>query len=144
MAVHTEGLGTVMDKVWAVEEGEYSDYHIIGVFSTKENAQIVADLFSGSVVEWPVDPGITELRAGLKRFRVFMYRDGSAEVESLQRTSYAFKVTGESEQNQVIRSMRQSWIVPIIWAKDEKHAVKIANERRIQLIANGKWLEEQP
>ena len=26
-----------------------------------------------------------------------------------------------------------------IWAKDEKHAIKIANERRVQLIANNEW-----
>ena len=138
----------LMDKVWAVEEGEYSDYHIVGVFSTKENAQIVADLFNGSVVEWPLDPGIEELNAGLQRFQVFMYRDGSAEVESLQRSSYAFPVKSESEQNQVIRSIRlqkgnKSWIVPIVWAKDKKHAVKIANERRVQLIAHGKWPEDE-
>jgi hypothetical protein len=26
-----------------------------------------------------------------------------------------------------------------VWAKDESHAVKIANERRVQLIASGQW-----
>ena len=61
---------TVMDKVW-VARGGYSDDEIIGVFSTKENAQIVADLFSGSVVEWPLDPGIEELNAELLRMKAW-------------------------------------------------------------------------
>ena len=25
-------------KVWTVEQGEYSDYRVVGIFSTKENA----------------------------------------------------------------------------------------------------------
>jgi len=29
-----------------------------------------------------------------------------------------------------------------IWAKDEMHAVKIANERRVQLIASNQWEPE--
>jgi hypothetical protein len=26
-----------------------------------------------------------------------------------------------------------------VWAEDEKHAIKIANERRIQMLAMGQW-----
>jgi len=32
-----------MAPVWVVEEGEYSDYRVVGVFSSKENAQLIAD-----------------------------------------------------------------------------------------------------
>ena len=31
----------------------------------------------------------------------------------------------------------------VILAKDEQHAIKIANEKRAQLIANGKWEKEK-
>jgi hypothetical protein len=30
----------------------------------------------------------------------------------------------------------------LIWANDKTHAVKIANEKRIQMIASGKWDQE--
>jgi hypothetical protein len=33
----------VMTEVWAVSKGEYSDYSILGLFSTKEKAQAFAD-----------------------------------------------------------------------------------------------------
>jgi len=28
---------------WVVEQGEYSDYRVVGVFTSKANAQVVAD-----------------------------------------------------------------------------------------------------
>jgi hypothetical protein len=62
-------------KVFVVTRGEYSDYGIIGVCSTKEKAE---------------------------------------ELKKLTEDFY-------------------------MWAKDELHAVKIANERRIRLIESNSW-----
>lgn len=56
-----------MDKVWIVEQGEYSDYSVLGIFSTKENAELVAEDINkdtdryydiASVRECTLDPGI--------------------------------------------------------------------------------------
>jgi hypothetical protein len=43
-------------KVFVVTKGEYSDYGIIGVCSTKEKAEELKKLTdSDEIVEWPID-----------------------------------------------------------------------------------------
>jgi hypothetical protein len=32
-----------MASVWLVEQGEYSDYRVIGVFDAQDKAQLIAD-----------------------------------------------------------------------------------------------------
>jgi hypothetical protein len=66
-----------MDKIWVVEEGEYSDYRVVGVFSTKENAELVADKFGGDVAEWPIDPWVDHINHGREPYIVWMERDGT-------------------------------------------------------------------
>jgi len=52
-----------MDKVYVVTEGSYSDYHIVAIFSDKNNADIHAALLNSTesfydearVEEWDVD-----------------------------------------------------------------------------------------
>jgi hypothetical protein len=39
-------------KVYVLTQGEYSDYHIIGVYSTKEKAQEVCDAMQASRTFW--------------------------------------------------------------------------------------------
>lgn len=51
-----------MDKVWVVTKGEYSDYHIVRIFSNQEQAEKYAATFSRTsygeaarVEEYPLD-----------------------------------------------------------------------------------------
>jgi len=138
-------------KVWLVAEGQYSDYSILGVFSTREKAQEYCEVMAG-VASWrspyiddystddgsmEVDAlvGITEVRkSGKKPYRVFMRKNGVAEVKQPWR----------GEQVAV-----SSWYIysgnagltmcATIWANDEDHAVKIANEYRSAVIAANRW-----
>lgn len=65
-----------MASVWVIEEGSYSRYSVIGVFSTKEKADAILaehQAIKGNagfrwasdegtcVVEWPLDPTYQEL-----------------------------------------------------------------------------------
>ena len=71
--------GEVVTSIWVVENGEYSDYRVEGVFSTKENANLAAEFTGGEVAQWPLDPAIDELRQGRKVFRVDMAKDGTVK-----------------------------------------------------------------
>ena len=55
--------------IWVIERGSYSDYRVLGVFSTKANAERVLAMIEPdddppSITEWPLDPAVTELGCG--------------------------------------------------------------------------------
>ena len=120
-----------MKTVWVIEEGEYSDYHIVGIFETEDSAREVQQFIkSGYVSEWSLNPATDQLRAGLERHHVQMYRDG--------RVFYARKDFNIED--------RDAWIAPdgrlidTVWAASYQHAIKIVNEKRTKMIAEGLWL----
>lgn len=141
--------------VWVVERGEYSDYRVEGVYSTRENAERIAAAFNGSgswrdatVAEWEMDPGIDRLGKNLRSFSITMLRDGT--VESVDERDRAWvNITDDStfhiwrrtqapayrDKPGVVDALRAD-----VWARNEKHAVKIANEKRAQMIASGEWV----
>jgi hypothetical protein len=144
-----------MTSIWVVEQGAYSDYRVVGVFSSHENAQHVADAINkassyneATVAEWPLDPAVHELRQGFTPFLVVMREDGTAErcerqdvsgyelagsVEMWRRTQ-APAYRGNPDKPDVLKAL--------VWAKDGRHAVKIANEHRTRMIASGEWTAE--
>jgi|SRR6185503_5465278 len=132
-------------KVWVIEKGEYSDYSVVGVFSTEENARRVAELTGGSVAEWPLDPNIAEINQGLQVYLVHMLKDGSVEqCKRLELNSYALTTIGVTmwrrSQAPAFRGQdKPDLMQATVWAKDEEHAIKITNEHRAEWIASGKW-----
>lgn len=139
-------LSPTQASVWVVEEGEYSDYHVVGVFTSEANANRIASLTGGDVAEWPLDPNIAELNQGLQIYSVQMHKDGSVDHSKKQEIdSYGMATTGVV--NIWERSKAPAFqgkgvddvLVARVWAKDEQHAIKIANEYRAQFIASGKW-----
>ena len=137
-----------MATIWVVEQGEYSDYRVVGVFTTKENAQQIADVVGddATVAEWPLDPGIEDMNAGRKPFRVFMLRDGTVEhvrEETMDRSLLA-GLDGPFLMKRGGRPFGATAPTPpclnvAVWAHDAEHATKIANEHRTRLIASGEW-----
>lgn len=114
---------------YVVTRGEYSDYRICGVYLTQEEAGEAATFFGGDIEEWQVG-NVPRPPKGMMAWRVIMGRDGT--------THHAYGEThediGEDER------FSESWAFHM-WARDKEHAVKIANERRVQLIANNQWEE---
>lgn len=72
-----------MKSVWVIEEGEYSDYRVVGIFTSKANAELVyAKMSNGDspqVNEWVLDPGVDEIQKGWSQWRVLMQSDGTVE-----------------------------------------------------------------
>lgn len=130
-----------MASIWVIEDGEYSDYRVVGVYSTKEHADRVRDLVGGEVNEWALDPLIETLNAGLTYYRVEMYRNGdvkqagptkisNSEVMSTYRTSVYMAIWPRTEAKRLIVEG---------WFRDEDHAIKVTNEKRTEQIASGLW-----
>jgi hypothetical protein len=76
---------------------------------------------------------------GRRPFRVAMRRDG----ELLDCAALEFYDIDPPDPSVEIFNagdgLLRSWFRVWAWATDEKHAVKIANERRAQLIASNEW-----
>jgi hypothetical protein len=133
-----------MDKVWVVEQGEYSDYHVVGVFSSQQNAEMAAAFVTArneyrpaTVAEWPIDPSIADVNAGRSQFEVSMGRDGT--VSECEPVIDLYKAVW---QNTVELWGMGSYLHAVVWATDADHAVKIVNERRGQMIARGEGPSE--
>ena len=131
-----------MKTVWVVEEGSYSDYRVVGVFSSKENAEKVADLVGGCVDVWPLDPRIEDMNEGRYPYFVSMERDGTTRMVKREQWHYAFdRYHGRLDVEYPLMHPKGT-LVGVVFATDEEHAVKIANETRARYIVEGKWPEE--
>lgn len=125
--------------VYAATSGSYSDYSVDAIFSTKARAQAYREAFPkrdwNEIEEYVIDQWSTEIERGLIHYNVVMYKDG--EVRTVERSEYSC-----ADGHKVYWSMQaywrptKPWANFWVWAKDEKHAVKIANERRVQDIAS--------
>lgn len=136
-----------MKSVWCLETGAYSDYHIVGIFTSKENALIVAEamqLGETDVHEWVLNPAVKELNRGMWQWVVLMLRDGT--VERITRVPELFsdfenkafvwdRPNVPMYKNKGISSALQA----TVWARNPKHATKIVGEIRTQKIANNEW-----
>jgi hypothetical protein len=119
-------------KVYIITKGEYSDYHICGVFSTMKVAKKASDLYGGDVeIEEHKLDVIPDHPVDHLWYSVFMTKEGDTKNVSLSDSTASRKVEWQPAFELGVEFF--------MWAKDEKHAIKIANERRIQLIANNEW-----
>lgn len=122
-------------KIYIVTQGEYSDYGIVACFSTRELADIlVSKLEDTRVEEFEVDP-VDPRKTGTP-YIVWMDKSGNSKhshgnynlVDCLQ-GRYYFNAHND--------------LVYHVLAKDEIHAVKIVNEKRIQILANNLWGQDK-
>ena len=133
-----------MNTIWVLEDGDYSDYHVIGVFTSKQNAELVQSRVGGEIAEWPLNPGVKELSQGHTPFVGEMRYDGSVErMQSRELSSYTL-INGvalwpRSSAPAYAGKNIQDCLHGVVLAKDQKHAIKIFNEKRVQLIASGEF-----
>jgi hypothetical protein len=141
-----------MDKVYVVTEGDYSDYHIVAVFTTEEVAEEYAKKrnekngYESARVE---DYEVNESSATMPHWFVRMFRDGT--VERVQSEGDDLPTPADSwvqQMNMPVKDMvmetpeRVAVLAVRCCANDEQHAVKIANEIRVQRIALNQFSTE--
>lgn len=122
------------DKIiYAVSSGCYSDYRIDALFDNIELAQKFINSFKeirdfNDVEEYDLNPLENEIKNGYTPYFIRMDKIGNCtEIKAMDNTYNCFSdrvgycIKGEMYTH--------------IWAKDEKHAIKICNERRINEIS---------
>ena len=129
-----------MTTIYVVTAGEYSDYHIVAVFDNEPMATAFLSEYGrdATLEEYEANAGYDPIRQGRKRYSFHMYRNG--DTGPLLWECFADE-TYDTEFHLTPRIGRLVGYALhcAVWAKDRQHAAKIANERRAQLIASGKW-----
>lgn len=112
-----------MTTIYAVTEGNYSDYHVVALFSTRERAEELTRTLTrlnegecARVEEFYLD---TWHDTGMVPFLVWS-SFGSVEVASVMAL-----VTTDQTKNLVTRQA-SGVLNCCVWARDEQHAIKIA------------------
>ena len=126
--------------MYVVTSGEYSDYGIDAIFSSKELAQKFIDSFEdrsysrfNGIEEYPLDPFERELKEGYKPYFLRMDKEGNASDIQIEDSAYGFEDPYENGFDV------NNGMYIHCYAKDETHAIKICNEKRVQIIESDKW-----
>ncbi len=133
--------------VFVVTSGIYSDYHIDGIFSNEGLAKEFVEQKSGledvNIREWELDR--LDFPEGTRYYWVVMDADGKAEL-NVNYGIYNHDNAVDHNETEYIQTLQGyigyytgRRIFCIQTTKGEKAAIKIANERRLQLIAGNKW-----
>jgi hypothetical protein len=114
-----------MTIVYLVTSGEYSDYRVDGVYSTKELAEKAKIALGDVDIEtYVLDEFADHLNQGLSLWQVEISKCDNGESRTWK-TSRPTTWIGFKSLNLAI------------WAKDEQHALKIASEKRAIYLATG-------
>jgi len=132
-------------KIWIVTTGEYSDYCVVAICSTKEIAERTKQLTGSNndVFGMEVDEAINVVPDGFFGWSVDMDRNGNAVnvenyvvTERSQLRALPYGINPRHHHLNVHNCYNF-----IVVAKDVQSAVKIANEKRVQIIADNGWFE---
>ena len=126
------------NKVYLVTSGTYSDYKVDAVFESEELANKFIRSFKESyeefmVEEYDLNPQEKQIRSGFYAFFVRMQKDGDCIKVEKESSYYGFG--GDRTYGFDVNKNLYNHV----FAKDEKHAIKITNEKRTELIALNKW-----
>ena len=135
-----------MKTIYVLTSGDYSDYKIVAIYDTKEMAEAMRislnpnEAWPITIEEWPLNPYSADLQKKYIPYEVIMGKNGDGYVSNRPECAslgYPGNIDVDFPNNSIN-------MVTICFAKDEKHALKIANERRVQIIAANTWGIERP
>jgi hypothetical protein len=140
-----------MTKVYIVTTGEYSDYGISAAFGSLEKARLYCERmgalgYPGDIVEMPLDPEEATPPEGWSWWDVVLTADGQPGREpraTMEPPSFWIEPPTDYRQGDYRGYEAKDYAgtlrycFPCISAKDARHALKIASERRARMIAEG-------
>lgn len=118
-------------KVYVITKGAYSDYHICAVAATKEIAEKLRKIYSDD--SWAdariEEYDLNEAKDDVRVFYDVTFADG--------KVSTYFNEYGERESIQFFKGNKwqSDRLIVSVRARDEDHAVKIAQDRRAEYLA---------
>lgn len=122
-----------MKTIYVCTSGSYSDYSIRGVFDNEELAKDFCSKFGCNIEEYTLNPFAKQLRKGYDPFFVHMTKEGDTVQIHREDSAYGF----ENDFNYGFDVNKNMYVH--CFASSAQHAIKIANERRVALIANDQW-----
>lgn len=120
-----------LKKVYVITKGAYSDYHICAVAATKEIAEKLQKIYSEN--SWN-DAIIEEYDLNEARDNVRIFYDVTFADD---RVSACFNEYAEKESIHFYKGNKwqSDRLIVCVRARDEEHAVKIAQDRRAEYLA---------
>ena len=118
-----------MTSIYVLTEGDYSDYHIVGVYSTKELAKEAQSLYEYSQIEEYNMDHIPEHPPGMTAWYVSISDGKLDDITTSQVSPFEVIVPSEKEYN--YGEGKTGYFV-YCWAVDADHAEKIALDKYYQ------------
>lgn len=112
------------DKVYIITKGDYSDYHICAVTLDEERAEKLRKMYSDSINDANIEEYVPNEAKPIFLYGVQFSRDGN--VMSYRADEYDLKDEGYVEYEY---DGYEQYYVVWVKAKDEDHALKIAQDR---------------
>lgn len=140
-------------KVYVVTSGEYSDFGIEQVFSTKEKAQNFIDLskeygndnINYEIDEYDLDPIVKVPHYHKFKYFYFVEMDKEGNIKHCNKTHLDI-MNPEVEKEMVYLTndylSKKSVLNAIINANDKEHAIKIMGEKRTKILAANRWIDD--
>lgn len=132
-------------RIFLVTEGDYSDYHVVAAFSTREKAEKFAKKFVNppEIEEYELDPVPERVyKDNMDLWYVQMAKDGKV-WRSFKTQPYGEVDDSHFPDSIEVRGDPDIFFCFNVWARDEDHAIKIANEKRTQYLANQMWKNDE-
>ena len=126
-------------KIWIVTQGCYSDYHIVGAFTSHSLAKIIASKIGGEAEEWDLDHHEQNQIADKNLYRVLINKKTGKlrrRISLSQVYNYDRKLTSCHDAQD-----EPTYLDIQCWARSPEHAYKIAVEQRQDWL---KSLERTP
>ena len=130
--------------VYVVTEGSYSSYHIIGIYSTKEQAEKIKKYHSGlydhpDIEEWELNGDIPEDIEDVREYYHITYRDRQYGEGRWECSRYT-KVGKENIKDCPYELDKRFPLffridIPCDRVKDAQHAIKIAQDKFAEIKA---------
>ena len=139
-----------MGNIYIVTDGIYSDYGIVAVYERKEDAEYCVEHWLGGanrggprIETHKTNPNVADMVPGRNPYDVAMFRNGDTQRVRLADTSgwrqQEDHIVGGAIDGEWSHLSHEPLAYMQMFATDEHHAVKIANERRVRWIAEDKW-----
>ncbi len=125
-----------MKKVYIITTGEYSDYHIVAACSSRRKARATCALVGlpeTDIDEHDLD-GIDLVKPGWANYSVWMSREGNSQVK-ICGTPEQFIPLPQTSHNISDSLFARRWLSVHGYFADDQHAVKVANEIRVRVLA---------
>ena len=138
-----------MTKIYAIFEGDYSGYHHVASFSTKEKADAFSIAIGLGPNEWDEieldNPLADHVANGLTLWNIHMKRDGTVDFTEQKRISpYYFESNWHVNKPGFMNPKMEPHLIVWCFARDKEHAIKIAGEHRTRSIVEGHWEAPKP